>query len=257
VKLLLVAEKLAEVFSSKLLDRNQSTGEMITPPQQLLQFTVKAIQAFGDDGPHKNVGFANGLIFDILNMVNSQNREVGNQKKLATFLEEIFNQGVEIARAALILGKIRKRLVLEKHIISLVMLNQASHAAMALVHEDYLDYLLKLKKAEIPISLQNLAVYRKFHGLHTEFSGVMAWVFKIFDGLAPALRYCESPYLLSAKDEIHLFDISAISYLASHLFLNQSQFKAAQALRAREVRPELSSFDLSFDPSSLFQKKGG
>ncbi len=256
VKFLIIAEKLAEVFPSKILERNQTTGELVTPLSQLFSFTVRALQSFGDDGPHKNVAFASGLVFDILAIVNTQEREVAKQKKWFTFLEELFSQGVVIAQAALNLGKMRKRLVLEKHIISLVMLNQASHAAMGLVNDDYLDDLQKLKKGNLSIALQNFAIQKRFYGSHCEYAPVLSLAFRIFDGLSLAFLHAETPHLLSVREEVNLFDISAISFLSQQILLNPSRFKGGGSFQAAEVRPELKKFELSFEPGNLLNKKG-
>ena len=255
VRVVLIAEKLADVFDSKLLERNTQTQELLTPPGTLLQYAVKSLQTFGEDSPQKDIAFTSGLIFDLLTLINAQTQDAGKKKKIDTFIAETFIEGLQIAEAALTLGKIRNRLVLGRHLVSITMINQASYVAGAVMIEDYLDHLTKLRQNGIPLSSQNLASIQQFKGSHSAFATLIAWPLPIFDGITPALLNCEAPYLLGDREEINFFDVAAISFLANHLFRHQDQFKSGVPIQARELRPELKKFDLSFDIGAIFTKK--
>ncbi len=257
VRVQLIAEKLAEVFESPLLERNPQTQDLATPPPLLLKYAVKAIQHFGEDTPYKDLSFTSGLIFDILSLINSQNNDAAVKKKLEAFIEESFTQGLAIATAALTLGKSRKKLVLGHHVVSVVMINQASYVGMTLMINDYFDHLLKLRQGGTSLSVQNIAADHQFLGSHLYFSSIIAWPFPIFTGLELALINSDTPHLLSEPDEMNYYDVAALSFLASYLVQNQAQFKAGTLLQAKKLRPELKKFDLDFDVGNIFKKQGG
>jgi hypothetical protein len=251
----LIAEKFSDVFESKLLARNPKTQELATPPTLILQYALKALEVFGDDSPMKDLVFTGGLIFDVLMLISSKNTDLGQKKKVDELIKECFGQGIEISKAALALGKERKQLVLGHQLVSITLINQASHIVMALLVDGYLDHLLKLRQAGAPVSVQNLATQTRFQSSHTDFSAVISWPFPDFKGIIPALLYCEAPYLLTERDELNSYDVASICFLATHVFQNKSRFKAGQIDKAKILRPELKKFELNFDIGHVFKKE--
>jgi hypothetical protein len=257
MKVFLVAEKLSDVFDSKLLFRSQQTQELVVPPRTLLQYAIKAQTEFGEDSPQKDLSFASGLIFDLLFLVNSKTPDAGKKMKIEAFIAESFTLGLEIAKTGLVLGKERKRLVLGEHLVSIALINQASHVAMAMMVEGYVEFLGKLRQAKIPPFSQLFAVNHQFQGSHTEFSPLLVWPFPIFNQLIPALRNLETPFVLSDREDVNFYDAASIHLLAEHVLRNQGKFQTGIQLDAKEMRPELRKLDLSFNLDSIFKKKGG
>lgn len=252
----IVIEKISDLFASKAFERNKTSGEIQAAPQTLLKYATKAREIFSDFGHHKDYAYASGLIFDCLVFLNGLNPDIGIKKKQSDFIEECFKEGLAIAKIAMALGKTRGRLVLEKQLISSVMVNQASYAAMSLVIPDYLPSLRGLKKKSIPLSIQNLVSTEQFKIAHCSFSALLCWPFPIFDGIGPALLHFDAPLNLTEKENINLFDLAAIGFLASHMWSHKQELQKQKILTAKEIRPELKDFDLTIDMATIFGKGG-
>jgi hypothetical protein len=253
---LLILQKLSETFPSKLLAKDPNTGLVVAAPQQVLAFALKAQSIFSEHGAHRDVAFAAGLIFDLLVIWISLNDNPQTRKKLMDLLSQKFVEGIETAQLAIQLGRSSKRLALEKHIISLILLSQASFVPFAILVPDYLEFLKNCKKAEVPTSARNLAEFHKYGGKHHIFSVMLSWLFPIFSNLSSAFLNIDSPHLLSLGGNTNHYDIAAISYLAAYLKLDPVKYKKANRIVAKELRPELDQLDLAVNTESLF-KKGG
>lgn len=247
---LLVVHKLAGARPLKGLSMDGKSGKLKRPIREILRFSRKTYAQFDEQNRYQNGAFAAALVFDILALLILEETDPDAKRLLSRALDTAYARGMATAGLAIEMGRKCKRLALEKHLLPVILLNEAGRIAFNLIYKDYSMLIKEFDIKSVPQSLRPLYETRRYGGNSSFFDAMLSWSFSMFDGLTEVLMNVDTPYLLKGTVPEDEFDLASACFLTKLLYRNQSYFsKMKNSVAAKSLRPELADVDITIDAS--------
>jgi hypothetical protein len=193
---LVVALRMSELTGTNLVQWNPKTGLLSGEPAQALKFANKTADHFGEGSRNQLEAFAAGLVLDLLSIL----AEGAGVRKAALrkFIEDRYYEQMRKADKGIAAGKGMKKLVLERHIATVLLMEPAAEAAMAIFSDEYLELRRKLDKKAIRPVLQHIAELKLLSVSRNLMAALIAQGAPGLDEASRAALFFEYPDLVGA-----------------------------------------------------------
>jgi hypothetical protein len=203
---LVVAMKLSNVTGQPLVGWNSKTGMLAGEPTHALKFATKTLEHFGEGSRNQFEAFNSGLVLDLLSALAEATG--GRKAAVRKYIEERYNDAMRHADQCIAVGKTAQSLVLERHIITTILMREAGKAAMAIFYPDYLELRRKLEKKYVPPVLQHIIELRYFAVSHNLMGALISQGAPGLGDAYKSVLFFDYPYMLkNAPDNTDSYDL--------------------------------------------------
>lgn len=248
----LIAYKLSETMPLKLLEKGKEGHSLAQPISSLIRFAPQTLIRFGEDSRYKQVAYASGLLFDLLFLKLADGAEgQGGIKKLSETLGVFHERACKDALFAIELARFRKKLPLEKHIVTLALVEAASRVTFSLAYPEFLPMWGAFEKAGMPESGRLLQERGKFGGEHWMMAPTLASLFRVLEEAIPAISSYALPGAQTDPKLVDSRDLASIFFVAQRLITKKNPTYDKEVFKAAAYRPEVSGFSLEIPMKEL------
>lgn len=206
---LVVALRLSDVTASPLVQWNPKTGGLAGEPAHALKYANKTVDHFGEGSRNQHEAFNSGLVLDLLNVLAES--AGGRKAAVRKFIEERYTEAMEQAEKCIAAGKSAQSLVLERHIITTILMREAGKAAMGIFYPDYLELRRRLEKKAVSPALQHVVELKRFAVSHNLMGALICQGAPGLGDAYKAVLFFDYPYMLrdvaDAKDTYDLIQV--------------------------------------------------
>lgn len=203
---LVVAMRLSTVTATPLVGWNAKTGMLAGDPGQALKFATKTVEHFGEGSRNQTEAFNSGLVLDLLSVMAEATG--GRKAAVRKYIEERYIEALRQADNCIAAGKNAQSLVLERHIVTTILMREAGKIAMAIFYPDYLELRRKLEKKFLPPTLQHIVELRYFSVSHNMMGALIAQGAPGLGDAYKAVLFYDYPYMLkNSPDVSDTFDL--------------------------------------------------
>ena len=245
----LLVNLMNQVLKIKELQMDFTTGKLPGKANELLKYSNEARNTFGEEGRHKDLVFAGGLLFDFAFYLHKSPLMNLGGAKFDEPINQAYQRALEQGLLVLRLSRYKKKLTHERLTPITVFVRQYAQLCICLLRPsegpEFYKKLSTLKLTEqVRLSLES----GKF-GVHVgTLSTFIAQMIPEFSPLDEAMSLWGAPYLAWQGDLRDLHDLCGMGMLAAALKerLSGADFKGVG--RVGETLPELKFLELSLTP---------
>ncbi len=193
---LLVALQLTDAAKIKVFTFNPKTNLPTEDVRKLIGYAIRSVEHFGEGSRYHEIAFNCGIVFDLLAL---QAQIIEDRKRpLLKLIDTLFMETMRKADQGFQLGKSISNLVLEKHVITTLMLAEAGKIAMALYFPDYLEMHLDLEKRALKPILRHIAEENRYGISHNLVGALICQVAPALEEAHKAVLFGGYPFMLKS-----------------------------------------------------------